>query len=115
MRQNVKFVLISSTDDKRMQNDQPERCAPPDRHFYLRVSRRTICSCARNTASQTVVLRHTDVLRVYGTRSANRGLGLDLRSRTRRNAMTVATSATMNLPEKSISWLQDLIQINLDS
>jgi uncharacterized protein (TIGR02284 family) len=25
------------------------------------------------------------------------------------------TTATMNLPEKSISWLQDLIQINLDS
>src|SRR4029077_16013658 len=26
-----------------------------------------------------------------------------------------ATSATMNLPEKSVSWIQDLIQINLDS
>ena len=29
--------------------------------------------------------------------------------------MTAATSATMNLPEKSVSWIQDLIQINLDS
>lgn len=25
------------------------------------------------------------------------------------------TTATMNLPEKSINWLQDLIQVNLDS
>ena len=29
--------------------------------------------------------------------------------------MTAATSATMNLPEKSVSWIQGLIQINLDS